>query len=76
MFYINIDLISEKGVNDIQITMEIYNQTIKLTYEEFINAEIIDIEKMIVAVLKLKNVHVDNIDNFKQYLLLQDMISI
>ena len=76
VFYINIDLISEKGVNDIQITMEIYNQTIKLTYEEFINAEIIDIEKMIVAVLKLKNVHVDNIDNFKQYLLLQDMISI
>jgi hypothetical protein len=76
VFSINIDLFSEKKLNDIKITLQMQNQTVKLTYKEFVNSEIVDIENMIVAVLKLKNVHVNDMDNLKEHLLLQDMIEI
>lgn len=76
VFSINIDLFSEKKLDDIKITLQMQNQTVKLTYKEFVNSEIVDIENMIVAVLKLKNIHVNDMDNLKEHLLVQDMIEI
>lgn len=76
LFAINIDLMGEKNLSDILIKIDIYNQTIKLTYEEFCNVEISDIEQMVVLLLKLKSVNVANIDDFKRELILHDMVNI
>ena len=76
LFAINIDLMGEKNLSDILVKIDIHNQSIKLTYEEFLNAEVSDIEKMIVMVLKLKSVNVTNMDDFKRELILHDMVNI
>lgn len=76
LFAINIDLMGEKNLSDILVRIDIHNQTIKLTYDEFLNAEISDIENMIVMVLKLKSVNVANMDELKRELILHDMVNI
>lgn len=76
VFSIHIDLFSGRTLSDMRITLQMYNQSIKLTYDEFVRAELTDIEKMITTFFKIKNVHVSDMDNLKSELVLHDMMVI
>lgn len=66
------------GINfdDIKIKFDMYGQTIKLSYHEFMNASVKDIERAIISVIKLKNININDMDNLKAELALHEMLSI
>lgn len=76
IFSINVEARLERTLDDIKVKFEMYNQVIQLTYDEFMNADIVDMEKAIVSILKLKNVNINDIDNLKSELVLHDMLKI
>lgn len=63
-------------LDDIKIRFEMYHQTIKLTYQEFMMADVKDIERAIISVVKLKNVNINDMDNLKAELALDEMMNI
>lgn len=75
-FSINVDTGTGIILDDIKIKFEIYNQVIKLTYEEFMMADVKDIEMAIISLVRLKKVNINDMDNLKAELILQEMISI
>jgi hypothetical protein len=76
LFSINVDTGACIVLDDIKIKFEIYNQTIKLTYEEFMMADVKDIELAIISLVRLKNVTINDMDNLKAELSLHEMIHI
>lgn len=63
-------------INDIKIKFDIYGQVIKLSYSEFRTADIKDIERAIISVIKLKNININDMNNLKAELALHEMLSI
>lgn len=76
LFSINVETGTCIVLDDIQIKFKIYNQTITLTYEEFMMADVKDIEQAIISLVRLKNVNINDIDNLKAELSLYEMMNI
>lgn len=76
LFSITADTGTGIAIDDIKVKFEMYSQTIKLSYREFMNADIKDIEMAIISLVKLKNVNINDIDNLKAELSIHEMMSI
>jgi hypothetical protein len=76
IFSISLTTTSYDNFDNMIISISIYSQELKLTHSEFMEASNTDIENALVAILKLKNINIKDIENLKNELILQEMINI
>lgn len=76
LFFIKTNQVITDKEDDIMIYFEFYNQSIKLTYTQFMQADIKNIEKTIVGLLRLIDVDVNNLIELRNELKLKEIMSI